>query len=99
MAKKKSRVAQKTRKLQVNVMDLLEMPADVMLDLPKLTMIGRQKLLLENHRGIIEYGLTKVRVKTTAGLLTILGEELVLKNLKPDEMLVEGKISSLTLED
>lgn len=99
MAKKKSRVAQKTRQLQVNVMDLLEMPADVMLDLPKLTMIGRQKLLLENHRGIIEYGLTKVRVKTTAGLLTILGEELVLKNLKPDEMLVEGKISSLTLED
>jgi len=99
MGKKKSRVVQKTRQLQENVVDLLEMPPDVMLDLPKVTMIGRQKLLLENHRGIIEYGLTRVRVRTTAGLLTIAGEELVLKNLKPDEMLVEGKIASLTMED
>ncbi|HHY59648.1 MAG TPA: sporulation protein YqfC, partial [Clostridia bacterium] len=68
MGKKKSRVVQKTRQLQENVVDLLEMPPDVMLDLPKVTMIGRQKLLLENHRGIIEYGLTRVRVRTTAGL-------------------------------
>lgn len=99
MAKKKSRVAQKTRQLQEQVVDLLEMPQDVLLDLPKLTMTGRQKLLLENHRGIIEYGLTRVRVKTTAGQFIILGEELLLKNLKPGEMLVEGKISSVTIED
>lgn len=99
MGKKKSRVAQTTRQLQANMVDILEMPPDVMLDLPKLIMIGRQELLLENHRGIIEYSLTRVRVKTTVGQVTITGEELMLKNLKPDEMLVKGKISAVTIED
>lgn len=99
MGKKKSRVAQTTRQLQANVVDILEMPPDVMLDLPKLVMIGQQELLLENHRGIIEYSLTRVRVQTSVGQITITGEELLLKNLKPDEMLVKGKISAVTIED
>lgn len=99
MGKKKSRVAETARQLQANMVDILEMPPDVMLDLPKLVMIGRQELLLENHRGIIEYSLTRVRVKTSVGQITVTGEELILKNLKPDEMQVKGKISAVTIED
>ncbi|NLC76771.1 MAG: sporulation protein YqfC [Clostridia bacterium] len=81
------------------MVELLEMPSDVLLDLPKLTMIGQKELLLENHRGIIEYSQAKIRVNSTAGQITIKGSDLVLKNLKSDQMLVEGKISALMLED
>lgn len=99
MEKKKGRVAQKTKQIQANVVDLLEMPRDVMLDLPKLTMIGNQELLIENHRGIIEYSQQQIRVNSSVGQITIKGIELMLKNLKSDEMLVEGKILAVILED
>lgn len=99
MGKKKGRVARKTRQIQAHMVELLEMPSDVLLDLPKLTMIGQKELLLENHRGIIEYSQEKIRVNSTAGQITIKGSDLVLKNLKSDQMLVEGKISALMLED
>ena len=33
----------------------LDIPKDVILDLPKITVIGDIQLYVENHRGIIEY--------------------------------------------
>ncbi|NLL18575.1 MAG: sporulation protein YqfC [Clostridia bacterium] len=99
MEKKKSRVARKTMQLQANMVELLEMPSDIMLDLPKLILIGQKELIIENHRGIIEYGQTVIRVNSTVGQITVKGSGLMLKTLKSDQMLVEGIISAITIED
>lgn len=99
MGKKKSRVAQKTKQIQANVVDLLDLPSDVMLDLPKFIMIGNQELLVENHRGIIEYSQNKIRVNSSIGQIMVTGENLMLKNLKADEILVEGQILRIILGD
>ncbi|HHX50388.1 MAG TPA: sporulation protein YqfC [Clostridia bacterium] len=98
MGGKKKRLLEKTRQVQQDVVDLLEMPKDVMLDLPKITMIGDLQLFLENHRGIIEYQRERIRVKISNGELEIKGQDLVLRNLKTDEMAVEGMITSITFD-
>ncbi len=84
-------------KLQRAVAGYLEIPKEIALDLPKLTVVGDVQALIENHRGLIEYAADKIRVSTRLGEIEIRGVDLVLKNIFPDEIMVEGKISSIDL--
>jgi sporulation protein YqfC len=79
--------------------DLLEIPKDLVLDMPKITMIGRNELYLENHRGIIEYSSQRLRINLSRGFLEILGSKLEIKALLPEEMKIEGDISSCRFVD
>ncbi|MGI6224633.1 MAG: sporulation protein YqfC [Peptococcales bacterium] len=74
---------------------ILDMPKDVMLDLPKLTVIGDIQIYIENHRGIIEYTNELVRLSTSLGQLIIKGEELVLRNISVEEIYIDGKIQEV----
>ncbi|MBU2701502.1 sporulation protein YqfC [Sporomusaceae bacterium BoRhaA] len=72
--------------------NLLELPDDIVLDLPRMTMLGNKQLLVENHKGIIEYSTVLVRIKLSQGTLIIHGEQLSLGNLQQEQILVEGII-------
>lgn len=71
------------------------MPKDVLLDLPKVTLIGNVQLVLENHRGIVEYTEERMRIMVAGGQLEIIGEKLVLRTILPEELMVEGRIHRL----
>ncbi len=74
--------------------DLLEIPKDLVLDIPKITLIGKSELFLENHRGIIEYSSQRMRINLSRGFLEILGNQLEIRALLPDEIKIEGDIIS-----
>lgn len=75
--------------------DFLEIPRDLVLDIPKLTLIGRNELYLENHRGIIEYTLNRMRINLSRGFLEIEGEDLEIKALMPEELSITGYIRAI----
>jgi sporulation protein YqfC len=79
--------------------DFLEIPRDLVLDLPKVTIIGTTELYLENHRGIIEYSLERLRVNLSRGFLEIQGQNLEIRALLTDEMSVSGEIRSIKYLD
>jgi sporulation protein YqfC len=79
--------------------DLLEIPADLVLDLPRLTITGRNELYLENHKGIIEYSTVRMRINLSRGFLEVNGDNLEIQALMPDEMRVIGEISSIKYLD
>jgi len=79
--------------------DLLEIPGDLVLDLPKITMLGREELYLENHKGIIEYSQKRLRVNLARGFMEVLGNQLEIKALLPDEMKISGEIKQITFFD
>ncbi|EAX48242.1 protein of unknown function DUF1429 [Thermosinus carboxydivorans Nor1] len=81
----------KKRSLQT-LARLLEIPQDIILDLPRITMLGNKQLLVENHKGIIEYTPTTVRVKLNQGELIVHGTNLTLGNLQAEQILVEGTV-------
>ncbi|MCL6634705.1 MAG: sporulation protein YqfC [Peptococcaceae bacterium] len=83
------------KKVKRQFSEFLEIPGDVMLDLPKIILVGNMQLFIENHRGIIEYDPEKVRISVGAGEVAVTGENLMLRNILPDELCVEGKIHSL----
>ncbi|MFZ5946039.1 MAG: sporulation protein YqfC [Bacillota bacterium] len=75
--------------------NVLDIPKDVMLDLPKMTVIGDIQLYLENHRGIIEYTSNLVRLSTSLGELIIKGEGLILRNISIEEIYIDGRITEI----
>lgn len=86
-------------KLSTAVADFLEIPKDLVLDLPKITVIGRNEFYLENHRGIIEYSPQLLRINLSRGFLEIQGDRLEIKALMPDEMKVWGEIRTINYLD
>ena len=74
---------------------ILEIPQDIVLDLPRITMLGNKQLLVENHKGIIEYTPSLVRIKLNQGELLVMGTNLMLGNLQIEQILVEGTVGEI----
>ena len=85
----------KARKLD----EILEIPVELSTNNPKLTIIGFERLLIENYKGILEYQDYFVRVNTYIGIININGFNLNLEEMTSDDLLVTGKIESIDYED
>ncbi|WP_445490342.1 sporulation protein YqfC [Niallia sp. 03133] len=70
----------------------LELPQDVMMDLPRITMIGQIHIYIENHRGLIAFSDKELRLLLKQGQLLIKGKGFVIKTIMTEEILLEGKI-------
>lgn len=79
--------------------EFLDIPKDLVLDLPKVTVVGRNELYIENHRGIIEYNLNRLRVNLSRGFLEIEGSDLEIKALMADEMKITGEVLAIKYLD
>lgn len=80
------------------VADFFELPHEVLLDLPRVTLVGNVQLYIENHRGVISYDENQVRLSVNNGEIIIRGERLQIKNLLEEELLIKGVIGGLTYE-
>ncbi|MFC3039097.1 sporulation protein YqfC [Virgibacillus xinjiangensis] len=74
----------------------LSLPSDVVLELPRITMIGQLHVYIENHQGLDTYSDTELRLKTNNGFIVITGSSFVIKMMVQEEMLLEGKINDVT---
>ncbi|REJ27714.1 sporulation protein YqfC [Caldibacillus debilis] len=70
----------------------LDLPEDVMMNLPRLTMVGQIHLYIENHRGLLSFSDSEIRVRLIRGQLLVKGSSLVIKAILPEELLLEGMI-------
>ncbi|MFF2456651.1 sporulation protein YqfC [Peribacillus simplex] len=82
----------KVKQLMTKTMDL---PQDVMMDLPRITMIGQLHIYIENHRGLLAFSDSEVRLMLKNGQLLIKGNAFVIKTILPEEIMLEGKIDKV----
>lgn len=85
--------------LRAKVAGALELPSEVALDLPRLTIIGNLQVSIDNHRGLIEYTPELVRVGMNAGQLIIHGADLTISFVRNEDLLVTGKLRSVEFAD
>ncbi len=71
-----------------------EIPEEVVLDIPLISFKGREEAVIENYRGIIEYSTEKMRINTASGVLKVTGDDLIIKCLDADNIVIAGKINS-----
>ena len=73
---------------------VLDLPEETSSEVPKLTMVGRGDLLVENHTGVLQYSKNKIRLYTREGILCIEGCKLELLEFGVSRAYIRGEISS-----
>ncbi len=81
--------------LRKNVTEALELPKEIMLNLPLISLIGREEVTIENYKGILEYSEDVVRIGTAAGVFRMRGRNFCLKQLTAECLVVTGSVESM----
>ena len=75
-----------------------DLPADALAGAARVTLTGPRRLLVENHRGLLNLESHRVIVDTGLCRLTVLGEGLKLDAMNRCELLITGQIFSVEWE-
>ncbi|WP_010491822.1 sporulation protein YqfC [Paenibacillus elgii] len=84
-----------TRRFNQITAKLLDLPQDVVMDLPRMTMIGNRQLYIENHRGVLHFSNELLKLALTTGRVEVHGSELVIRAILTEEVFIEGMIRDI----
>lgn len=79
--------------LKESISKNLDLPTEIILNIPLITITGNKETKIENFKNILEYSNNKIRINTSCGILKIEGNLLYLKELSKDKLLIKGNIS------
>lgn len=79
--------------------EILNIPDELSSNIPKFTIMGFEKVYIENHKGILEYQDFFIRLNTHIGIVNINGFNLKLEEMTTDDIMVIGKIDSIDFEN
>ena len=88
----------KAQKGKNKIGKILEMPKEVYTNMPKLTVVGFEEMIIENYKSILEYEEYFIRINTHIGILNINGFNLNLEKMTNDDIKITGTIESVDLE-
>lgn len=79
--------------------EILEMPREIVSNIPKITILGFNEMLIENYKGILEYEEFYIKVNTYIGVININGFNLKLNQMTEEDILIKGNIDSIDFEN
>ncbi len=90
----KRRWREKTAQL---AMQMLEIPKDTLHNVPRITIIGNMQVVIENYQSIEEFADDRIRIKAVNRDVTVRGEQLVIRSIVPEEVIIEGIIKGVDM--
>ncbi|MCL1913332.1 MAG: sporulation protein YqfC [Eubacteriaceae bacterium] len=73
----------------------LGLTPDAIMGEPLLKLVGVGHLSIENHRGIVKYTETNVKINTSIATISVSGERLLIKSMIPEEIIITGQVSRI----
>lgn len=86
-------------KWKEGLVESLELPKDLMYGAVLVSITGRQEILIENYRGILEYTKNHISLQTKTCRLVVRGKDLNISYYTNEEMKITGTIDSLFYEN
>lgn len=74
------------------------LPAEVVRDVPRVTMTGSDSVYVEQHKGLVAYQPEEVVFRTASGTLRIDGSELRLKRYTACDAMITGQMKNIAIE-
>lgn len=93
--KNQSKLSKVKENVKSNLVESLELPMDIMYGAVIITAMGRNQILVENYKGIIEYTQEKIRLQTKTCQVTIQGKRLIVEYYTNEEMKITGCIQGI----
>lgn len=91
--KKEKNISDKS--LKQKFLTAMDLPIELLNDVPRITLIGNNNLLIENHKGIIEYDENIIRLVSH---INILGNQMNVEEINNDEIFITGEITNVEFE-
>ncbi len=82
--------------LSQTMADHLDLPSDILFDLPRITMHHNTELRIENYKTVLEYEDTKIQFACKTYIITVTGANLAITLITDDEVCLRGVISSVS---
>jgi sporulation protein YqfC len=86
-------------KVKENLAEKLDIPRDVILKYPKITVIGNNEITIENHKGIIAFKEDNIKVKSTIGTVNIKGMNLEILYISNVTIVLSGRFIAIEYEE
>lgn len=80
------------------LMDKLEMPREIILNLPKITVYGDNEISIENHRGIILFEKDNVKLNSTIGIIRLQGADFEILYMGGSTLVLSGRFKGIVYE-
>lgn len=74
-----------------------DLPRELLPGMPLVELTGRERILVENHRGILEYGQERILIRVSFGMVDITGRCLRITRMGKDSLVAIGQITGLSL--
>ena len=66
--------------------------------LPLLELLGENRVLVENHLGVMGYSADEIKIKISSGLWIVSGADLKFLQISQNQMVIDGKINSIVIQ-
>lgn len=73
----------------------LDIPEDIIFDIPRIIMMSNNEIRIENYRSILEYENKKITLSSKNLLIELKGEDLDISLITDDEISIIGNISAI----
>ena len=74
-----------------------ELPGECAPGAPLVEIVEDRRVLIENHRGVVNYTCNEICVKVSYGQICVLGSYLQLARMTKHQLVITGQIEGLTL--
>jgi len=78
-----------------HIAEALDVSKDIMLNLPRIVLIGANELTIENYEGILEYSDTQICVGATDMKIRITGIKLEIRTISSEMLFITGYIQNI----
>lgn len=68
------------------------MPQEMIVNLPKVTIIGQTSCHIENHQGIVSFSDSQLILKAKTGFIIIVGSSLTITMMLREELFLKGHV-------
>lgn len=76
----------------------LDLPADVVMDIPKIIVTGDLEITIENHRGILAFDQDMVKVNSRVGAIRVEGKSFEILYIGGSTITIKGRFKSISYE-
>lgn len=73
----------------------LDMPLDVICDVPRIELMGNSSVNIENFRGILDYSEKCIKINTTVGIVEINGEDILIESITDESIMLKGEFTGI----
>lgn len=83
---------------KMKIAEILNVPLEVVEDIPSINIKGNEEITVENHRGVEIFTERKIILRSNIGLICIEGENFEITYLSAETVIIKGAFISLKLE-